>query len=422
MSLRRLAALVLALALAGAYGYRAVVGIRSGWQWHDGIHEMLSRQYDDAITAFEQAAVGMNRYDAQRRTGDARIDVWEIESRQGGPFGADATLLQETARDYMSALCSAPAARHSWLGLALVYEKLEWIGRERRSESPFVTGVEPWSRVGRAGRISIGMARQAVASAPNWYLYHDWLAETYWVFGLEPEAREAVRQSARALPMFYRHEFAGGTSLPDWALRLFFETSRDSLGKTPLLPRANHLVDLGKQARGHGAHEDAVEVLTEALEVARDSLVLAEAQFHLGLALVALERDAEGREQLSLAAEHPVFHEAALRNLALVAEQAGDPEGALTYLRELRRKKPRNMDYCLRSARLARSMGDWPVALEALQWARIIAPTDPRPYLELVETYIEMGDLPSARTVFRDVDEWAGEAVPERLRRRLAEP
>lgn len=421
MSLRRVAALVLGLALVGAYGYRAYVGIGAGWHWHDGMHEMLSRQYGDAVVAFEQASVGFNQYDAQRRTGDARIDVWEIESRRGGPMGADPLLLQETARDYMNALCSAPAARHPWMGLALVYEKLEWIGRERRSEQPFVTGIEPWSRVGRSGRISIGMARQAVAASPNWYLYHDWLAETYWVFGLEPESREEVRRSAQALPLYFRHEFAGGTSLPAWALRLFFETSREAVGKTPLLPRANHLVDLGKQARGHAAYEDAIEVLTEALDVARDSLIRAEAHFHLGLSLVALGRDAEGREQLTLASEHPVFHEPALRNLVLAAEQVDDYAGALIYLRELRRQKPRNIDYCLRSARLARSIQDWPVAIEALQWAKIVAPTDPRPYLALVETYLEMGDLTSARSAFRDVDGWGGEAVPERLRRRLAE-
>lgn len=421
MSGQRIVALVLGLALVGFYGYRAVTGIVAGRAWDDGIHQMLSRDYIEAVPAFEKAALGFNRYDMQRRTGDARIDIWEREARRGGPFGAQTLLLEQTAQDYMSALCTAPAARHPWLGLALVYHKLEWMGRERRSEQGFDAGVEPWSRVGRSGRVAIGLGRRAIEASPNSYLQHDWLAAVYWLNGLEPEFREAVRRSALALPLFFRHEFVNETDLPDWTLDLFFETSRQAVGATPLLPRASHLVDLGKQARGRGVHEDAVEVLNEAITEARDPLVLAEARFNLGLSLVALGRDVDGREQLALASEHPVFHEPALRNLASAAEKVEDFAGALVYLRELRREKPRNLGYCLRAARLARSIQEWPVALEALQWAKIIEPSDPRPYLGLIETYLEMGDLTSARTVLRDLDKWAGEDVPEGLRTRLAE-
>lgn len=417
----RIPALFMGAALVAFYGYRAVVGVIAGQAWDEGIHEILSRDYTAAVDEFEKASVGFLRFDMQRRTGDARIDVWEIEARGGGPMGADPVLLQQTAQDYMRALCSAPAARHPWSGLGLVFQKLEWIGRERRAETGFVDGVEPWSRVGRSGRIAIGMGRRAIEASPNHYLHHDWIAGTYWLFGLEPELREAVILSARALPLFYPHEFSGGTSLPDWAMDLFFQASREAVGATPLLPRANHLVDLGKQARGRGAFEDAIEVLTEALAVARHPLVLAEAHFHLGLSLVAVGRDPEGREQLVLSSEHPVFEGPALRNLALAAEKVSDHAGALEYLRELRRREPRNLDYCLRSARLAREIEDWPVALEALQWAKIIAPTDPRPYLALVETYLEMGDLTLARSEFRKIDGWGGGEVPEALRRRLAE-
>jgi tetratricopeptide (TPR) repeat protein len=421
LSPQRIVALVLGLALVGAYGYRAVIGIGAGVAWDDGIHEILSRDYREAIPSLEKAAVGFNRYDMQRRMGDARIDVFEAEAHRGGPFGADTQLLYDTARDYMEALCSSPAARHPWEGLALVYQKLEWMGRERRTEQPFVRGVEPWSRVGRSGRIAIGMGRQAIEASPNWYLTYDWMAETFWLFGLEPEARDAVRRSAKALPLFFRHAFARRTVLPGWEKELFFESSRETLGMTPLLPRANHLVDLGKQARGRGAHEDAVEVLTQALGEAKFPLVRAEAHFNLGLSLVALGRDVDGREQLILASEHPVFHEPALWNLLLAAEKVEDYAGALTYVRELQREEPRELAHCLRAARLAGMLKDWPVALEALRWGKTIAPTDPRPYVRLVETYLEMGDLTSARTAFRDVDAWGGEAVPESLRRQLAE-
>ena len=47
-------------------------------------------------------------------------------------------------------------------------------------------------------------------------------------------------------------------------------------------------------------------------------------------------------------------------------EGFGELQEALGYLRELRREEPRELEYCLEMARLARQLEDWDVALEAL--------------------------------------------------------
>jgi tetratricopeptide (TPR) repeat protein len=416
----RIFALPLIAVLIGTYGYRAAVGLVAGRAYVRGVKLILQREYEDAPPFFEKAAVGFNRFIALRRIGDAEIDHWEYYAKEGGPLGSKPEILEVAAKAYMESLCASPAARNPWEGLGLVYSKLEWIGREQRSEAGFVAGGEPWSKVGYSGRVSLGMLRRAVSAAPNWYLHHDWLVRLQYLFGLDYELEQAVRAAAEALPLYYPHEFARKSDyVPLWVKDVFYETSLESVGKAPLLPPGPHLVDLGKQARGRQAPADAIDVLTRALQFPGDDLVRAETRFHLGLAMVDLGRDVEGRDELRQAATHPAFREAALLNLARVAEQAGDHAEALGYYRQLRRDDPRELDYCLQAARLARVLEDWPVALEALQWGKVIAPSDPKPLLELAETHLEMGDVPTARAILRELEAWDPEAVPESLHQRV---
>jgi len=416
----RILALPLIAILVGSYGYRAVTGLVAGRAYVRGFKLILQREYEDAPPFLERAAVGFNRFSSLRRIGDARIDHWEFYSKRGGPLGSKPEILEQAARAYMESLCVAPAARNPWEGLGLVYEKLEWIGRERRSEAGFVAGREPWTYVGRSGRVSLGMLRRAVTVAPHWYMHHDWLVRAYYLFGLDDELRQAVRDSAQALPLYYRHEFARKTDFyPLWVKDVFYAASLEAVGRTPMLPPGRHLVDLGKQARGRRAPADAVEVLTRALEFPGDDLVRAETRFHLGLALVDLGQDERGRRELRLASVHPAFKTASLLNLARAAEQVEDYEAAVGFYRELRRDQPRELAYCMETARLARLLGDWQVAIEALHWAKVIEPTAPGPVLALVETYLAKGDLPTARATLRELEAWDAESVPEGLRNRL---
>ena len=52
---------------------------------------------------------------------------------------------------------------------------------------PLKPVADPWERVGRPGRISLGMLRQALERAPNWYALHDKLALNLWGYGLDTE-------------------------------------------------------------------------------------------------------------------------------------------------------------------------------------------------------------------------------------------
>ena len=60
---------------------------------------------------------------------------------------------------------------------------------------------------------------------------------------------------------------------------------------------------------------------------------------------------------------------------------------------------------------MATRIEDWPAALEALRWATMRHPRDPRPYVALVETHLVLGDFPSAMSV---VEEMALDSVRSR--------
>lgn len=417
------ATLLLIPLLLGVYGYRAVTGVVGGLALARGIPLAQARDYEGAVPLLEAGAVGVDRLDSLRYAADARLDVWEVDSKSGGPLGADEKLLQEAARDYLECLCLAPASRRPLEGLALVYHKLEWIGRERRSEeTPFRSDSPTWNHVGSSGRIAIGMMRRAVQAAPNWFTLNDWLARALWDDGVEDGARQAVRDAARSLPLYSRHAFPDDEPMTTWVRDTFAETSREMLGRTPFVTRSQQLIDLGKLERERGDNERAVAAFTEALAGRVSELERAEAAFHMGHALLALGQDAEGRDRLAEAAQHPVFKTAALIGLARAAEQTKDDERALTHWRELRREEPGNLDFCLNFARVATGLGDWPAVLEALRWAKMIQPTDPRAYVALVESYVSMGDKAAARVALDELKDWFGGGTPdvERLSAMLA--
>jgi tetratricopeptide (TPR) repeat protein len=406
-----------------AYGYRAVGGIRGGWAFDRG-HVMRNLgDYPEAAPRLEAGAVGSNRIRALLMAGEVRLDLWELQVRRGGALGADAGELARAADDFLTARCESPASRRAWKGLGEVYDALEWIDREARSATPYVRPEHPWVRVGRPGRVAVGMLRVALDVAPNWGRLHDKLALTLWNYGLEEPAREAVRQSARALPIFHRHPYFEIAELPDWVAEEFAAASREVLGKVPLFPRNEHLVDLGKLERRIGADDRAIESLQEALAAGKDDLRRAEASFHLGLALIAEKQFEQGRLHLQQASLNPRFRPSALRSLAGLAEELGDYERALEHLRRLRWEQPGQLEPCLAFAGVARRMSNWPAALESLRWAKLQHPSDPRPLVSLAETHLEMGDPLAATSVVAELEQLSGTDADEviRLRRKIAD-
>jgi len=396
--------LVLAALMVGGYGYRALVGIRAGWAFEQGREAYRARIYDEAAPLFERAAVGFLGLRATRLAAEAQKELWEQQEDLKGAVTADPAPLIAATDGFLRCRCLSPASRRSWEGLGEVYNQLEWIEREERALSSFQSGIAPWSRVGRRGRISIGMIRSALELAPNWSSLLDELALTFWAYGLEEESREAIRASALSLPLFYRHRYWRVPDAPQWMFDTFAEASREALGQVPLLAPVGHLNDLGKLDLLRGEYELAARTLEEALGKSGHATNRAETEFNLALALLALGDEAGGREHLEIAAENPVFRAASLRELARVAQLAGDLPSAVERLRQLRYEDPSNLEYCLEFAEMAKQIPIWPSVIEALRWAKLIHPDDPRPHVALADAYLLMGDTMAARDLFREIE------------------
>jgi len=422
MNGRRALSLPLIVVLLGGFGVRAYQGIRGGWELDRGHLERNRGNYEEAAPRLESAAVGQNVRTALLMAGEARLDLWEKQVRRRGALGADPQQLVHAARDFLTCRCVAPAARRHWKGLGEVYDAMEWMARERRSEQAWVPREQAWAGVGRWGRVAVGVLKVALDSSPNWGRLHDRLALTLWNYGLDDDARMAVRDSARVLPIFYRHPYHKIPELPDWVAEEFAAASREVLGQVPLFPRHGHLIDLGKLERRLGANERAIAVLEEALAAGGDRLRVAEASFHLGLAQVAAERFSEGQRHLEQALEHPVFRVSALRSLATLAARQGDDATALGHLRRLRWEQPGELWPCLEFAVVAARMENWPAATESLRWARLKHSGDPRPVIELARIHLAMGDRNSATSMAEELERMIGPAASESLslRREIA--
>ncbi len=407
--------------LLGLYGYRAVIGFPAAWALERGHRLRNSGDYKNASPLLESAAVGFDRTRALLMAGETRHTRWKRQVRRRGAVGADIDSLVFAADNYLRCQCGAPASRRAWMGLGDVYHALERIGRERRADAPFAPQPDPWTRVGRPGRIAVGMMRGALEAAPNWSRVQDRLAIILWSYGIDDAAREAVRASARALPLYFRHTYRRRPELPSWVAEEFAEASWGALGQVPLFPRTRHLIDLGKLERRNGANERAVVALQEAIGAWSSAVMRAECGFHLGLALLDVGRVEQGLEYLHEAGAHPVFRRSSLRSLSRWAQGAGRDDEALEYLRRLRRDEPRNLEYGLEFAKVAGRLEDWPAALESLKWAKLRHASDPRPYLALAELYIERRELAAANAVVTELEDLpgVGPVMVDRLRRAI---
>lgn len=400
---------LVAVLLAGTYGYRAVTGAVGGVAFARGALLDEAGNADRAAPLLDRAAVGFNRLRALLMAGDARLDLWDEAAEEASPVEADRGLLEGAAERYLQALSEAAASPKPWLGLARVYDRLAWVWRYTSRADDVDRVDNEWARVDRSGRVAVGLIRTAIDRAPNTLLFHDRHTLTLLKYGLEEEALEAARVAAGVQPILRLHSRAYREA-PTPLLDAFVEAARGALGRSPFLPRGRHLMALGRLEVRRDRPEQAVRDLTEALaEPGMNALNRAETRYWLGVAQIDLGRYEEARDNLAVAREAPGFEVGALRQLARADEAEGDLEGALRRLQEARWADPADMLTCLRLGAVATRLGEWSTAVEALDWARTVAPRDPRPRVALVRTLLAAGDLREAIKEFEKIPEELGE-------------
>jgi tetratricopeptide (TPR) repeat protein len=414
--------LALVLVVAAVYGVRAAGGLVTGFALARARFLESEGPSWRALSLYDVADVGGNRFAALRESAEGRISLWNRQVDNDGILEADPTILAQASSDFVRALCVSPASSRPWEGLGEIYDRWERLRRTidgGGEDEPEPGGAGDWGDVGLPGRIAVGMLRRAIETAPTWYVSYDELAMLLWRYGLEAETRLAAARSAEVLPLFARHRYPREDEVPPAVLDAFASRSWELEGGVRFLSRRDHMVDLGKLELRREAWEPAIEAFRRALAQPGDALNEAEASYNLGVALMAVERWPEAIEAFRAAGAHPSFRAVSLLSLARIAERTGDLELALRMLRDVRWAEPDALSHCLEYARIARRLQMWDEALEALRWALVLEPREPVVTAELVQTYLEMGELALATSTLRTLEE-QDEVDVEPLRRAVS--
>ena len=400
--------LLLMVAVVLWYAFRAIVGWIAGPAYSFGRHDAAFGHYEAALANLTRGSAGMHLAEARWLAAQVRIGIWQNEIYAGTPPEEVEPLLLEAFHDYTAAISISPASGWYWAALGDLYHQRERLERHEAGFPLDLLAADPWERVGRPGRIAVGMLRHALSAEPTVHALHDQLAFTYRDYGLSELELLRVRESARVQPVYRFHAYENLAPVPDEILAAFTEGSREALGKAPFLRRNLHLLALGRIEVRRGRMEQAEADLRDALALPGEALNRSEGRYYLGLVLSRMERYDEALEYLIQAEEHPNFEAASISAQAWIAESTGRSEEALLLLGRARRLNPRNLGFVLSYARVARAIGDYGKAEQALRWGILTHSRDPRPYRALVVCQSERGDLRAARVALEDLAKLPG--------------
>jgi tetratricopeptide (TPR) repeat protein len=391
------------------YGWRMAEGWVGGLSYAWGSSRAARGHYGLALPHLDRAAVGFNRAAVLWTRGEVLYGLWQVDYGLDGRTPETDALLRRAYEDYTEAISLSPASGWYWSSVGALYE--EWERQHWADEGlPLgLFGEGAWGAVGRPGRVAIGLTRVGIEREPTVYRLRDALTLVLHEFQLDELAQQSVRESAAVLPIYTRHVYRELEPTPPEFLDAFAEGSREAFGDTPLLRHSVHLSELGKIELRRGNPVQAEQDLRASLEYPSNALNRAEVHYHLGVALMEQGRHDAAIEALKEAELHPVMEASAIRMQARLAERGGRLDDALAHLRRVRRLQPREMQAILDFARLARRLEKWDQAEEALKWASIIYPDDPRPYAELTRTYRDEGDNVAAARALREVERRGGD-------------
>ena len=349
------------------------------------------------------AARGGNRLWATREMAETRVERWDEQVAREGYEVTGAEALDRSARDYVECACLSPAGWRPFEGLARVYHRLELVRRDAEA----IEGAGPGS-LGYPGWVAIGMQRMAIDHAPNWHLPYDRLALMLRDYGLEQQSLEMVRQSASLLPLFPRQPYRYEVNPPPAFLDAFAEGAWHGIFESKQLDRAPYRISLAKLELQRGAHERAIRILESVFYRKYDAVERAEVELLLGEAHLSLGHHEQSRKHLEIAVKHPVLEPPALALLARLARTTGRAEEELAILSQLRWLRPDDLDLCLEVAVAALRLERWSTAEASIRRAKLLDPSDSRPHLALVESYIGQGELQLARSELKSLESRIG--------------
>jgi tetratricopeptide (TPR) repeat protein len=400
MRRERLIPLLIAVGFVGLFGVRAILGWVGGPAYSKGRAWAAWGWYEDALPLLERGTLGLTAAETLWLRGQVRVGLWQTAMSAGADPREVEHYLYDAHRDYTRAVAMSPASGWNWAGLGELYHQVEWLERRTAEVSLSALGSDPRQRVGRPGRVAVGMSRIAIEREPEVYYFHDQLALTLWDYRLTDAALEAVRRSAAVQPIYRFHNYESLAPAPEEIVDAFAAGSRAALGSTPFLRRTLHLLALGRVEYRRGELEQAERDLRAALEAPGEALNRAEGRYYLGLVLAGLERYDEAWDELLQAETHPNFETLAIVARARIAEARGQAQEAIALLQRARRLEPRSMRYVLEYARVSREAAQWKKAEAALRWGTILEPDNPRPWRGLAATYLQMArPLDAARAV-----------------------
>ncbi len=397
----------LGVALAGIYLFRCATGLFGGLAHAQASPLAREGYYREAIPLLERADVGFDRFETLWLRAESRLGLWDDAFEKPGAVPAMAPLAI-AAGEFLQAASLSPASAWPWTGLAEVYDRVERAARRSRplDLSRLVEG--PWGEVGRAGRIAIGLAREAIGREPAMFFHRDRLVVILGGYGLREEALAELEASARIQPIPVAHTDIDVNSMPKEFLEAFLRGALAAYGHAPLTARYQQLLALGQLEWRLGRLADAEKHLRQAVLQPAGALNRAESWYYLGVVLIERKDFGGAVRALDEAARSPAFAAEVAQCRARIAEAEGKPEDALAYFREARRFRPADMGIYLELARAARGLRYWDEAESALKFAITLRPEDLRPRVALVETYLEAGDLDSAVAALQDAETAVG--------------
>lgn len=372
-----------------------------GWigSRHYSKGRQLSAQgiYDEALPHVDQGGIGHRHSASLWLAGQVRLGLWH----EGYADGVNPTelrpLLDQAYHDYTSAIAASPASGWYWASLGDLYYQLERTDRLIRPFELDLLDIDPRSRVGRWGRVAIGLTRKGIRREPNVYTFHDQLAFMFWDFKVLDDARAAARQSAEVLPLYRIHAYDLLAPAPDELLTAFAEGIERSVGNTPFIHDVRRQISRGIVAMKLRDFEQAEQQLRQATAGNTSLLLAADAHFQHGRALLALERYDEAAEAFHSADGHPNFDHLAPYWEGQARERSANWEAALAAYGRARRADRKDLRAALGYARAARELRQYQQAETTLELATRNHPQNPKPWHKLLEVRLDVGNSSGAQ-------------------------